>query len=171
MSVVHECLERALQRCEFDIGSATAGAMTRHVCFFIKLCFVYSLLSLYAHYQCRTSACVMDGGDCDVSGCGEIGSLVYEAWTFHVGHDVYGINHSYICSELWDAGLGFAPTDAVWTWNCSYSLGIVDFNGDETLNFREFSVLVTAVSMEGFSKSGANFSDCIEMEHYNPYFG
>jgi len=119
--------------------------------------------------QCRTSACNLDGNDC-ASSCGEIGSLVYSVWVLEFGEGIYGANHSYVCSELWDGFLTYHPSDD-WSLNCSYSLDIVDFNGDKWLNFREFSVLAVAVTTGGFRHYGANFSDCIGMEHYNPYFG
>ena len=113
----------------------------------------------------------MDGGDCDGSNCGEIGSIAYAAWTFQFGNDVYAVDHSYVCSNLWDNSLAFAQNSDQWALNCSYSLEIVDFDGDRNLNFREFSVLAPAVATGSFRKYGVNFSDCIGIEHYNPYFG
>ena len=126
---------------------------------------------------CRTDECENDGPDCiEGQGCGVQCTFLYTAWTTLFGSNVYGVNHSYVCSNAWDQALEYNPPDSEWTRNCTRSVRFMDFNNDSYLNFREYCVLggvMFGQSYGGILRRylGANCSDCIGMDHYNPYFG
>ena len=133
-----------------------------------SVCFDQWIGDGYCHDQCRTDECLNDGGDCGDE-CNEHCSIKHFAWLYLAGYGVYGANHSYVCSIFWEQAMNEFGTEA----DCNTSLRMVDFNKDSHLNFREFVVLADVVSSSAVRNTalGWNCSNCIGMEHYNPYFG
>ena len=121
---------------------------------------------------CRSAECGYDVQDCaEEAGCGAICNKIYIAWIFLVGYDTI-INHTVACAEKWETALDLVEAeDSEWT-DCWYSMAVSDFNQDSHINFREFT-LVAGILGNGspYKYVGANCSDCVGMEDYNPVYG